>query len=275
MSFNLSKQEVSKINSEHLHSVDKHYRMNTGVGSQLLSVKDDTMVLEVSINDKWLTKKTLEHTPIQFLNCWKDYNKILQNCKYYIVYIYKSSPLGFNFDVNSTEEQIALQLKKLNTKESKTLLYVLSNKVPNNLLNKLKIRLNRYPIDTSIYKIYIDLDMSFHSIDFDSFIRHFVYTKEDFYNREIKGIPCFLKLPIYNTKEYLFYPEIDVSKFYHGEQYAILTYKNEGFYSTKAVLIVENQTLNEIKIYEKRKFSEPKLLGKANADQLKTIGFIK
>jgi len=54
MSFNLSKQEVSEINSKHLHSVDKHYRMHTGVGSQLLSVKNDTLVLEINVNDQWL-----------------------------------------------------------------------------------------------------------------------------------------------------------------------------------------------------------------------------
>mgnify|MGYP000956125444 CR=1 FL=1 len=122
MSFNLSDQEVSKINSKHIHSVDKFYRMHTGVGSNLLSVKDDTMVLEVNINDKWLTKKTLEHTPIQFLNCWKEYNNVLQNCKYYIVYIYKSSPLGFTISPNATKEEIALLLKKFNSKESKILL---------------------------------------------------------------------------------------------------------------------------------------------------------
>jgi hypothetical protein len=275
MSFNLSDQEVSKINSEHIHSVDKLYRMHTGVGSNLLSVKDDTMVLEVNVNDKWLTKKTLEETSIQFLNSWKDYNKILQNCKYYIVYIYKSSPLGFNFDANSTKEEIPLLLKKIKSKEFKILLYRFSNKEPNNFLNKLNISLNRYPFETNIYKIYLDLDMVFYSINYDSFIRHFVYKEEDFHNRDIKGIPCFLKLPISNSKEYLFYPKIDVSKFFHSEQYAILTYKNESFYSTKAVLTVENQTLNKIEIYEKRKFSAPKLLGEANADQLKTIGFIK
>ena len=44
MIFNLSKQEVSAINLKHLHTVDKLYRMNAGVGSDLLSVKNDTMV---------------------------------------------------------------------------------------------------------------------------------------------------------------------------------------------------------------------------------------
>ena len=68
MSFNLSDQEVSKINTKHIHSVDKFFRMHAGVGSDLLSVKNDTMVLEINVNDKWLTKKTLEQTSIQFLN---------------------------------------------------------------------------------------------------------------------------------------------------------------------------------------------------------------
>lgn len=262
MSFNLSDQEVSKINTKHIHSVDKLYRMHAGVGSNLLSVKDDTMVLEVNINDKWLTKKTLEHTPIQFLNCWKEYNNDLQNCKYYIVYIYKSSPLGFTISPNATNEEIALQLKKFNSKESKILLNVFSNKEPNTFLNKLNIGLNRYPFETNIYKIYLDLDMEFYSIKYNSFIRHFVYKEEDFYNRDIKGIPCFLKLPIYNTKKHIIYPDMDMSKFYHGEKYAIFTYKNKGFFSTKTDLTVENQILNKIEIYEKRRFSAPKLLVK-------------
>ena len=128
MSFNLSKQEVSKINSKHLHSVDKLYRMHTGVGSQLLSVKNDTLVLKINVNDQWLTKKTLEQTSIQFLNSWKQNIKELQKCKYYIVYIYKSSPLGFTIDIKTTKEEIALKLKKFNSKKSKILLDVFSNK---------------------------------------------------------------------------------------------------------------------------------------------------
>ena len=127
MSLNLSKQEVSEINSKHLHSVDKFYRMHAGVGSQLLSVKNDTLVLEITINDQWLTKKTLEQTSIQFLNDWKEHIKELQKCKYYIVYINKSSPLGFTIDLNTTKEEIALKLKKFNSKASKILLGVFSN----------------------------------------------------------------------------------------------------------------------------------------------------
>ena len=128
MSFNLSKQEVSEINSKHLHSVDKLYRMHAGVGSQLLSVKNDTLVLEINVNDQWLTKKTLEQTSIQFLNSWKQNIKELQKCKYYIVNIYKSSPLGFTIDIKTTKEEIALKLKKFNGKESKILMDVFSNK---------------------------------------------------------------------------------------------------------------------------------------------------
>jgi len=78
MSFNISDKEVSKINSKHLHTVDKLYRMNAGVGSNLICVKDGTMVLEVNINNKWLAIKNLKQTSIQFLNSWKDN---IQECK--------------------------------------------------------------------------------------------------------------------------------------------------------------------------------------------------
>ena len=136
MSFNLSKQKVSEINSKHLHSVDKFYRMHAGVGSELLSVENDTLVLEINVNDQWLTKKTLEQTSQQFLNSWKQNIKELQKCKYYIVLINKSSPLGFTVDSKTTKEEIASQLKKFNSKESKILLDIFSNKEANNLLRK-------------------------------------------------------------------------------------------------------------------------------------------
>lgn len=136
MSFNLSKQEVSEINSKHLHSVDKFYRMHAGVGSKLLSVKNDTLTLEIDVNDKWLAKKTLEQTSIQFLKSWKDFNKELQKCNYYIVNIYKSSPLGFTIDIKTPKEDIALKLKRFNSKKAKILLDVFSNREPNNLLRR-------------------------------------------------------------------------------------------------------------------------------------------
>ena len=128
MSFNLSKQKVSEINSKHLHSVDKLYRMHAGVGSTLLSVENDTMALEINVNDQWLTRKTLEQTSSQFLNSWKQFNKELQKCNYYIVNIYKSRPLGFTIDSKTTKEEVQLKLKKFNSKESKILLEVFSNK---------------------------------------------------------------------------------------------------------------------------------------------------
>ena len=133
MIFNLSKQEVSAINSKHLHTVDKLYRINAGVGSDLLSVKNDTMVLEVNINDQWLEKKTLEQTSNQFLTCWKKFNSVLQKSRYYTVYVYNTSPLGFMISANATKEEMALALQKFNTKTSKRLLGVFSNKELNNL----------------------------------------------------------------------------------------------------------------------------------------------
>ena len=136
MSFNLSKKKVSEINLRHLHSVDKFYRMHAGVGSKLLSVEKDTLTLEIDVNDKWLTKKTLEQTSIQFLKSWKDFNKELQKYNYYIVNIYKSSPLGFTIDIKTPKEDIALKLKKLNSKKVKILLDVFSNREPNNLLRR-------------------------------------------------------------------------------------------------------------------------------------------
>jgi hypothetical protein len=111
-----------------MHSVDKLYRMHAGVGSTLLSVENDTMVLEINVNDLWLTRKTLEQTSSQFLNSWKQFNKELQKCKYYIVNIYKSSPMGFTIDNRTTKEEVKLKLKTFNSKESKILLEVFSNK---------------------------------------------------------------------------------------------------------------------------------------------------
>ena len=133
MIFNLSEEEVSAINLKHLRTVDKLYRINSGVGSNLLSVHNDTMVLEININDKWLENKTLKQTSNQFLNCWKKFNSVLQKSRYYTVYIYNASPLWFMIGGNATKEEISLELKKLNPKTAKRLLGVFSNKELNSL----------------------------------------------------------------------------------------------------------------------------------------------
>jgi len=133
MIFNLSEEEVSAINLKHLRTVDKLYRINSGVGSNLLSVRNDTMVLEININDKWLENKTLKQTSNQFLNCWKKFNSVLQKSRYYTVYIYNASPLWFMIGGNATKEEISLELKKLNPKTAKRLLGVFSNKELNSL----------------------------------------------------------------------------------------------------------------------------------------------
>ena len=133
MIFNLSEEEVSVINLKHLRTVDKLYRINSGVGSNLLSVRNDTMVLEININDKWLENKTLKQTSNQFLNCWKKFNSVLQKSRYYTVYIYNASPLWFMIGGNATKEEISLELKKLNPKTAKRLLGVFSNKELNSL----------------------------------------------------------------------------------------------------------------------------------------------
>ena len=98
------------------------------------------------------------------------------------------------------------------------------------------------------FKVYLDLDMICYSINYDQLNANLVYKEFEFYDNTIEGIPAYLKLQISGTNEYFYYPDIDTSKFNNNEEYAILTYKVCGAFSTKTVLLVLSMELYSIKI---------------------------
>ena len=99
------------------------------------------------------------------------------------------------------------------------------------------------------FKVYLDLDMVFYSINYDKLDANLVYKESEFYDNTLEGIPAYLKIPIADTDEYFFYPDLDASKFNKGEEYAILTYKVSHAFSTKTVALVLGMELDCIKIY--------------------------
>ena len=98
------------------------------------------------------------------------------------------------------------------------------------------------------YKVYLDLDMVFYSIDYDMLNANFVYKETEFYDKSIEGIPAYLKIPIGDTNEHFYYPDVDTTKFNKGDEYAILTYKVSGAFSTKTVALVLSMELDRIKV---------------------------
>lgn len=98
------------------------------------------------------------------------------------------------------------------------------------------------------FKVYLDLDMIFYSIDYDRLNANLVYKEAQFYDKTIEGIPAYLKIPIGDTNEYFHYPDVDTTKFNKGDEYAILTYKVRGAFSTKTVLLVLSMELDSIRI---------------------------
>ena len=101
------------------------------------------------------------------------------------------------------------------------------------------------------FKVYLDLDMVFYSINYDELNANLVYKEFQFYDKTIEGIPAYLKIPIGDTNEYFYYPDIDTSKFNKGDEYAIITYKFRSAFSTKTVALVLSMELDNIKVISK------------------------
>ena len=123
----------------------------------------------------------------------------------------------------------------------------------NNYILKIKKVLNFKKLSINLFKVYLDYDIVFYDISFDEIKTNFVYNKDDFYDDTIEGIPAYLKIPIGDTNAYFYYPDLDITKFNKGEEYAILTYKVRGAFSTKTVLLVLSMELDSIKVISMRK----------------------
>lgn len=112
-------------------------------------------------------------------------------------------------------------------------------------------RISSFKLNLSLkkrYKVHLDFDMVFYDINYEQLNANFVYKESEFFDKTIEGIPAFLKLQISNSKEYIYYPDFDVSKLESNEKFAVLTYRYTQSFSTKFVLGVLCLQLENIKI---------------------------
>lgn len=73
----LSAKELAEIQDHHLHSIDKHFRMGSGISSDLISVINGVARLRITIHPGW--KRPPKETSQQFVNDWSRFNPVLKN----------------------------------------------------------------------------------------------------------------------------------------------------------------------------------------------------
>ncbi|MFV5699640.1 hypothetical protein ACM55H_14830 [Flavobacterium sp. ZT3R17] len=123
-------------------------------------------------------------------------------------------------------------------------------KIPQ-FISKFKTDLKTKKAKKNLFKIYLDLDFQFYSVDFDELEAvNYVHEEKELYDQSISGITTFLKFQKPNGKDYEFYPDIFYSKLKANQKYAVITYSFSGAYSTRVVAIVQNLRLGKIEIFK-------------------------
>lgn len=279
MSYYLTKYEVQTINQNHKHYTDvyargKPYTVGTIIYSHLTEVKNSTLFLEIYINNDW--KKNSQKTVILFINEWLNKYEELNQSKFYEVSIYKTKakfPIHRDDEFNKVSKKIRDQYKSLKTKS--TLEGVFTNIEPIIVSHWYKKTFKPYPFKATIYKLQVDLDLQFYSLNLNSFLRLFTYEWEEYYYSEkYAGIPTVLKVEKQGNNGFDEFPKIDFSKLSKCSEYAIMTYKQIGLsYNTKATLNIREVELDSIEIYKITRFRTNKLIAKAGKKKLKEIDF--
>lgn len=130
---------------------------------------------------------------------------------------------------------------------------------------------NPFSFQSQIYKIYINLDLSFYLLSYEDKIPHITILEEDnLYDIDIKGIPSFLNFQIPGTKNYNSLIDVDRTRLKKGDLYAELKYNHDQFIQTKFVLNLQSLTLNSIDIFDHK----GRLIARANENKLRQIGFL-
>lgn len=121
-------------------------------------------------------------------------------------------------------------------------------------ISKFNIALKTKKAKKNLFKIYLDLDFQFYSVDFDELQEvNYVYEEKELYDQSITGITTFLKFQKPNKINYEFYPDIYYSQLEKNQQYAVITYSFTGAYSTKAAALVQRLRLDTIEIFKHSK----------------------
>jgi hypothetical protein len=117
-----------------------------------------------------------------------------------------------------------------------------------------KTALKTKKAEKNLFKIYLDLDIQFYSVDFDELQEvNYVYKEKELYDQSIAGITTFLKFQKPNKIDYEFYPDIYYSQLKKNQQYAVITYSFTGAYSTNAVALVQRLRLDTIEMFKHSK----------------------
>ncbi|WP_367772500.1 hypothetical protein AB3G33_02975 [Flavobacterium sp. WC2421] len=118
-------------------------------------------------------------------------------------------------------------------------------------ISKFNTALKTKKAEKNLFKIYLDLDFQFYSVDFDELHEvNYVYDEKELYDQSIAGITTFLKFQKPNGRDYEFYPDIYYTQLGKNQKYAIITYSFTGAYSTKAVAMVQRLRLDTIEIFK-------------------------
>ena len=92
---NLTPKQVDRINRDHLHAIDKLYRMFAGVSSTLTGVSHGTGYLHVTIHRHW--ERSAADTAMQFIKSWTQQNSVLERLDgWEVTIINKHSQAGTN-----------------------------------------------------------------------------------------------------------------------------------------------------------------------------------
>jgi len=120
---NLTTEQIETINHDHIYSVDKLYRMNAGISSQLISVKKGIALLEVEIHSGW--KKPNEVTAKQFIQSWSNHNPDLKEVDGWEVRIFTSEKIaGFTNSPNALDSsELQKKIDQMNAKVERSLIY--------------------------------------------------------------------------------------------------------------------------------------------------------
>lgn len=123
-------------------------------------------------------------------------------------------------------------------------------KIPQ-FISKFKTALQTKKADKNLFKIYLDLDFQFYSVDFDELHEvNYVYEEKELYDQSFAGISTFLKFQKSNGSDYEFYPDIYYSQLEKKQEYVVITYSFTGAYSTTAVALVQTLRLDKIEIFK-------------------------
>ena len=106
--------------------------------------------------------------------------------------------------------------------------------------------LKLYYLKNRRFKIYLEEDLVFYSINFNELNANFVYDEEELYDDKLDGIPAFLIFQNPVDNKYKYFTDFKPEKLNKNTQYTLLYYAYTGACSTKSVTMVLSLKLNKI-----------------------------